>query len=375
MNFIPKHILTALRNNNTSLGEHPAFPPGEESSFISTLMDAYYEKHFRDVTPDKLESKRQELGKLMHECMQLEESNREALEALCVNTVNNILSIPSDVIDFSAELTTSVDTSNHRFLPEKTEDFTFDDVNDINNLTDEIYKRRLLNALVMGASNFYGSNMDEYVKELFKINPELPSKYHNIMKLNTELLFLEKDNFITKGASDAGKVDVNILGTSERVSINAYAMLFPILLIESLKGFFELSIAHGLPNNQSKANYVIQKADFKMAEVWDLRFGLVLWDRVMSLFDKIQRNIDDCGVNFFLMYISMLPVQEFNSTMQEIFLHSKKGAEKLNEIIDTIIENKEREEFDDYMTAQSNEYPLMDDEYFSAEELICDSEE
>jgi predicted ester cyclase len=71
----------------------------------------------------------------------------------------------------------------------------------------------------------------------------------------------------------------------------------------------------------------------------------------------------------------MLPVQEFNSTMQEIFLHSKRGAEKLNEIINNIIENKEREEFDDYMTAQSNEYPLMDDEYFSAEELICDSEE
>ena len=33
MRNLPKHILEALKQNKTSLGEHPSYPPEEEEKF------------------------------------------------------------------------------------------------------------------------------------------------------------------------------------------------------------------------------------------------------------------------------------------------------------------------------------------------------
>ena len=38
MNSLPKHILEALKENKTSLGEHPSYPPEEEEKFIVNLV-------------------------------------------------------------------------------------------------------------------------------------------------------------------------------------------------------------------------------------------------------------------------------------------------------------------------------------------------
>ena len=38
MNSLPKHILKALKENKTSLGEHPSYPPEEEEKFIVNLV-------------------------------------------------------------------------------------------------------------------------------------------------------------------------------------------------------------------------------------------------------------------------------------------------------------------------------------------------
>ena len=35
---LPSHILKALTNNRTSLGEHPSFPPEEEEKFVVNLL-------------------------------------------------------------------------------------------------------------------------------------------------------------------------------------------------------------------------------------------------------------------------------------------------------------------------------------------------
>lgn len=47
----------------------------------------------------------------------------------------------------------------------------------MNYLSGEIYKRRMLNALVAGASMYYMNYIGNYIKEIFEINPDLPSLY------------------------------------------------------------------------------------------------------------------------------------------------------------------------------------------------------
>ena len=118
---------------------------------------------------------KQELGQILSECKKLESKNREALEELCGSIINDLFQIPEDTIEIESKIVDKIDTSSERLIPEKTTDFSFEDINDMNNLTDEIYKRRLLNALVAGAAMYYTNNIGSYVKQLFEIDSDLPS--------------------------------------------------------------------------------------------------------------------------------------------------------------------------------------------------------
>ena len=170
MSNLPKHILEALKQNKTSLGEHPSYPPEEEEKFIVNLVTKTFNELSEKVGIKDSTIMKQELGQILSECKKLESKNREALEELCGNIINDLFQIPEDTIEIEAKIVDKIDTSLERLIPEKTTDFSFDDINDMNNLTNEIYKRRLLNALVAGAAIYYTNNIGSYVKQLFDID-------------------------------------------------------------------------------------------------------------------------------------------------------------------------------------------------------------
>ena len=51
MATLPSHILKALRDNKTSLGEHPCFPPEEEEKFIIGLLSKTFKEINEKVIP------------------------------------------------------------------------------------------------------------------------------------------------------------------------------------------------------------------------------------------------------------------------------------------------------------------------------------
>ena len=384
MNKLPKHIIKSVLNNNTSLGEHPAFPPEDEEKFLLFVLTNYFNKIFKESsTETDIENN---ISLIVTRCKKIESENADAIEELCNRVITDIFKIPENTIELDMKLSDNVDTSNQRMVPEKTDDFTFDDIDDMKYLTDEIYKRRMLNALIYGASLYYANNISYYVQDLFKINPELPSLYSKIITENNKLLFLKKDTLDVNNNIDAGKVDVYISSEQNKVIIKSEAILLPILLEETIKGILELAISHGLPNNRDKAEYVIKKSDFKLAEVWDMRIGSALWDIIINELDELDINIDDVGINFFFMELSMKSPDEFNKTLQEIFRKTKKGIEILKDICNNILYQKEKDNFDDYIDSKKDDnYTINDgyftsdeltsDDYFSEEELISDSKE
>ena len=262
-------------------------------------------------------------------------------------------------------------------MPEKTSDnFSFDDIDDMNALSDEIYKRRMLNALVTGAAMYYMNIIGDYIKEVFEINSDLPALYKKVIDYNTLLLYYEKDTFDEEKTTDGGKVDVTISSELEFPTIKAEALLFPILVEETIRGVLELAVSHGLPQNIEKAKYVLSKADFKLAEVWDMRLGYALWKLIESEVEKCGFDIVELGINFFLMEISQMDCQMFNKTLQEIFARTKKGKEIITDIAEKISYNKEKDDFDDYIqTKNDSEVQINDDEFFEPEELITDDYE
>ena len=371
MNSLPKHILKALKENKTSLGEHPSYPPEEEEKFIVNLVTNTFNALSEKVGDKDYDTMKQELGQILGECKKLESKNREALEELCANIINDLFQIPEDTIEIESKIVDKIDTSSERLIPEKTTDFSFDNIEDMNNLTDEIYKRRLLNALVAGAAMYYTNNIGSYVKQLFEIDSDLPSLYKKALDYNNVLMFYEKDTFNDKHSTNGGKVDVTISSNDTYPMIKAEGLLFPILVEETIKGLLELAISHGLPKSSEKAKYVIGKSDFKLAELWDMRLGYSLWRLIAEEVEECGFDMIEFGINFFLMQLAEMDCKTFNASLQEIFAKTKKGKQIISEMVENIIYYKEQDEFDDYIRNKNDELvQINDDEYFTPEELM-----
>jgi len=365
---LPKHILKSLETNKTSLGEHPSYPPEEEEKFIINAVANKFTKITDNMEITDINQLKTELGRLISTCKNIEAKNKSALEQLCMTIVTELFSIPEDTIQIDVELVDEVNDDNQRLIPEKTTDFSFDSIQDMNYLSGEIYKRRMLNALVTGAAMYYSKNISSYIKELFEIDDELPSLYKKIIKYNEILLFFEKDKLKEDNEiTEAGKVDVTMSMPQNMVTIKAEGIIFPVLLNETIKGVLELAIAHGLPENREKAEYVIKKSDFKLAELWDMRLGSTLWDIIVAQ----MYDLGTVEPNFFLMTLSELPSEEFNECLREIFAKTKQGREILDDIIRKILSEKDKDEFNDFMQ-QTNANHQIEDEYYTSEELLAD---
>lgn len=371
--MLPKHILKYAERNQTSIGDNPCLPPGEENNFIVSILSSYFDRISKDINDENEDTLKNKLGELIVKCKKIESKNIQSLEQICIDCINELFNIPEDTIVIEGNIVNKVDTEVERIIPEKTDKFSFDSIKDMNTLTDEIYKRRMLNCLVSGASLYYMKNFKPYFQKIFEIDPDLPSLYKKILSLNDVLLYINKDSF-NENNNDGGKVDVFISSEDNMVTIKAEGILFPILLNELIKGLLELSISHGLPTERDKAMYVIGKSDFKLAEIWDMRIGCPLWGNIVSTIEELGYSAEEIGINFIFMYFAMMQTNEFNDSMKEIFAKTKKGKNILLSIIKEIEKNKEQDEFDDYIKNQQNsEIYISDDEYYNPEELIMDS--
>ena len=124
MSTLPKHILNALKNNSTSLGEHPSYPPEEEEKFIICQTQKTFEELSQKVNNLDYETLKSELARILRDCKKIERNNIQALEELCANIINDMFQIPSDTIEIESNIVDKVDTSSERLIPEKTTDFS-----------------------------------------------------------------------------------------------------------------------------------------------------------------------------------------------------------------------------------------------------------
>lgn len=362
MNSLPEHIKEALLSKKTSLGDCPALPPSET---MEKLVSSYF--NTIDIDGKSTNEIAGELNELVSKCQNEERKNRPALEKLCSDIVNEIFQIPEDTIKVEMHLTDTIDNSGCRALPEEDDGYTFEDIADIENMSDEIYKRRLLNALVEGASETIAYNVKSYVNELFEINPELPAMYAQIIRYSQYLMYALDETKLKDNAFNGGNVKVLLKSAPDKLTVEAEATLFPVLLQNTIKGLLEVAILQGLPDNKDRAYYVMKKADYKLAEVWDSRIGVALWRQI----DKYSDKIFEAGLNFFFMEVSSLPVTDvFYDTMKEMFIGTKRGETEINTICDEIIKEKESEDFNDYVNNTNDMYPI-EDGYFTEDELLA----
>lgn len=340
-------IYKRIKTKTTSMGENEAFPPIDAYSFEykifkNRLADIIENlSQFSDIEEYSEEYLANKLSELLTYCKELEEPIKPNLEKICLNSILRLFEIPSETVNFDVELVDEIKPSHsYRIDSEPANDkFEFEDLDDFSNSKKAILKRRLINGLIQGAAYLYSNAEVLYEDELNTINKELLPLYKKIVAINDYLLFIKEENITDKTPMQGGYVEVVLGKHKDRSTINAQAVIFPFLLFELIKGFFELFASHGLPQDDDKARFILKNADFLKAEPWDLRIGVGLWE-------IINKEIESTNVlPYFFSNLCELPIEDFNNVLKEIFAETKKGKHLLKHLIDNAQEEVDSQGF------------------------------
>lgn len=368
--LLPQFLFKLVKTHTTSLGDNEVFPNGDEYPFdyivlkerFNEVCDAIEELGISDLSEDSLMS---ELSSLLKECKELETPVRDTLERICENAVNRLFAIPEGILNLKCKLVDKIKFKNAiRLRPESDGDvkYTFADVQDIDFSKKAIGKRRVINSLIQGGSYLYANIIGLYIDEINKVNPRLLQLYRAIIAINDYLLFTKKEEMTDDEPMQGSYVETHLGMDDGKTTISVQGIIFPLLLQETIKGLFELFSAHGLPTDREKAKYIIRKADFVLAEPWDLRLGVGLWKRV---FGKVQ---DTNMIPYMFMNLISMDTDEFNLAMKEILSNTQKGNELIDDLMQSAEYDSGYQQFQNRINAKNLDRSLIKDSYFTGAE-------
>lgn len=380
-------IYKAILNKNTSLGDNPAIPPygdfGLEYHVVKNKFEEVSEIIDKYIEDGKLESKDPDyllsvLTQKIVECKKKEEPIRPQLQKLCENIVNNIFAIPVETVLLECKLTDEVKPENNiRVLPENFDEFdenayNFEDVDEVELANKAILKRRFINCLIQGLSYWLSTDIDDWYDTVVGLDKDIWNLWYNIIHISDYLLFVKNEKIDEKHPKLMSYVEVKLGRLGKKTSIKAQGVILPYLLRDTIRGFLELFSSHGLPNDSHKAMYIIKKADFLVAEPWDLRLGMGIMDMLhISLTKIFQSNLlfTTQRIPYFFKALCSLKTDEFNSVMKNFLLHTNKGKIIAKEIDDSIARDIDYQKFKDRIQQKNIETSVINDGDFSKEEL------
>lgn len=300
------------------------------------------------------------------QCQEIENPMRNNLEQLITQTVTNFFGIPGDKIDFSVELVDSIDQSNTKvpFGPDENTPMTFDSIDTYGVLNDEVSKRVMQNALIAGASLAYARLLlSDVVGMLDEINPKLFDLYNDYFDINNYLLYTNDSQITEENKQETGEVIVTLGNDERKNQLEAKGTIFPVLLYETIKGFFEIFTSHGLPEDEALATAVMSKSDYLLAEPWYMRLGPQIWGHFSSALRDIGYYKRPELLPYVLMKLSQLSAQKYNRLIQEILTDTERSRKVLNRVCEYAEAKHEKQGFNDrLMTNRSRMAFMIDDE-------------
>tara|TARA_R110002126_G_scaffold34665_3_gene107091 strand:- start:10309 stop:11544 length:1236 start_codon:yes stop_codon:yes gene_type:complete len=276
---------------------------------------------------------------LLQQVMELERPHRAELERLAVDLVREEFDVPEDQVDIDAKLVDGQISDDEMQQSEDEEEMDFESEVDIDRLNGEVQKRRMLNAIMQGAAKKGHYMFHMVAEQLTNIEPRLVGLYGKLMSMTDLTYWMIPEMSGGGGGGDmkGGKEKLDLSG--DKPKIIAEAWILPVLLNELIKGVMELLAAHGLPEDEREANYVIGKADTLDSEMWDMRLGPVIWEKFIGAIEGSAYDI-----KHFLYYeMGQLPQDEFHTFMRELLAGSSKGKQMLVDMANKVQDDiKER---------------------------------
>ena len=158
-------------------------------------------------------------------------------------------------------------------------------------------------------------------------------------------------------------VEVYLGHNDEMTEIYAQGLIFPYLLVETFRGFFELFASNGLPDDLKKAEYIISQSDFLKAEPWDLRLGVGIWKNIIDGIKGTRY------IPYLFSELCSLEVDEFNAVMAEILAKTKKGKSIVFGMVSDYENDYEIQSLQNDIERRNSIKNVISDGYFTADEL------
>jgi hypothetical protein len=294
--------------------------------------------------------------------VQVERNHRQELEQLAIELVMKEMGIPEGAIEYDAKIIGmgEIDMSDFEHdnedeeNPEQVEiENEIEIFNELQNLDLERAKRRMINAIIQGASKkgHYMFNLVPERLEQITGNPNILNLYGTLMSINDINYWQISDELIKGlGGSSAGKESVERPEDEEGTAkVVARGINFPVLVHELIKGTLELFAIQGRPEGDEGFEDVESTEDTLEKEMWDLRLGPAIWDRIRSQFpEEILTDENKVELqNYLLVEIFKLPAKKFLVLVKELLSGSDRGKRMMNELMDGINKMFNDQEYED----------------------------
>ena len=319
-----------------------------------------------------------------NEIVQTESQHREALEQLAIELVMKEMGIPEGELQFNAKIVGmgEIDQSNFNREVEQQPnvdpvDVEQDLMSDLDSMTMEKAKRRLINNMIQGASkkgHYMYHMVADRIREITG-SETLVNQYGILMSVNDTLYWQLGDETMKMmmggGGGEAmvgGKEEVD--RNTDPPTIVARGINFPVLVHELIKGIMELFAIQGRPtdeegNEDEEALSDIEGSEDTLEkEMWDLRLGPAIWDRIRKQFpEDILTDENKVELqNYLLVEIFKLPAKHFLVFMKEVLSGSENGQRLMNELMEGIDQMFKNEDYQSAIDAFNEDLNDITDE-------------
>ena len=343
---------------------------GEESEVMKQIVDRYmsafnklsesdYDKIFDPETLGKLkgsvaqriQGKNQyqiamQLQQLAMQVMQLERGNTDLLEQLAYDIVYEAypyLKSNEDVIEIDAKIVPQAQVKE-ALQPNSPQEEDIDELSVeeekemMDDIAEDLKKRRLINAVTQGASTF--SKSAHYIQQEYIdiIGGEGTSdKYRDLMQAALDMI----DFMVVRmGGNDDGGDDLSNSATGaesvfydfekEKWIIKARAIVFPVLILEIVKGMYEIIGLFGF-SYLERGEKVVKFTDKITNEPEDIAYGQLIAKNLQDLINKLEVNVTPEERDDFLQDIYKLENKEFIQLMTNV-INSNVTSQQMNQL-------------------------------------------
>ena len=342
---------------------------GEESEVMKKIVDRYmsafnklseadYDKIFDPETLNKLKGSvkqriqgknpMQIMGNLMQlaqQVMQLEQGNQDLLEQLAYDIVYEAypyLKSNEDVIEIDAKIVPQSQVKE-ALQPNSPQEEDIDELSVeeeqemMDDIAEDLKKRRIINAITQGASTFSKSAhylQQEYIDIIG--GQGTSDKYRDLMQAALDLI----DFSVGAAGMRMGGADLESSATGaesvfydfekEKWIIKARAIVFPVLILEIVKGMYEIIGLFGF-SDLERGEKVVKFTDKITNEPEDIAYGQLKAEKIQDLINKLEVNVTPEERDDFLQDIYKLETKEFIQLITNI-INDNVTSQQMNQL-------------------------------------------